>query len=74
MLIRNRVIEAFTEAHRGNFAGLRPVALLLTRAQLAELDRVYFDPARGVPMYDGIPVIVAPDGIIYTPRFLMGPP
>ena len=78
MPILNQVIDAFTEAHRGNFDGLSPVALLLTDRQLYELRRAAdhalweYCPHKAVEKYDGIPVIAVPEGVFYTPRVLMG--
>ena len=78
MQIVDQVVDAYTEAHRGNFDGLKVVALLITEAQEYQLRQEAnpsnwaYEPRRGVLRYNGATVITVPDGVLYTPRVLLG--
>lgn len=76
MSIVDQIADAYTEAHRGNFRGLKVAALLLTERQLYELRREAFpyswQQVGAIEKFDGMPVIAVPEGVFYTPRVLMG--
>lgn len=76
MSMIDQIADAYTEAHRGNFKGLKVAALLLTDGQFYQLRREanphHWQQVGAVEKFDGMPVITVPEGVFYTPRVLMG--